>query len=109
MRKYQGVGPINRIGLYPVPDWRDYILVIWDKYRKRNHDLEFTGLGEWWIWISDQGVRELREIARELGYKRNYSGVEAMLSAADRLDVGYAIRPTEKDPRPRLRELAGLQ
>jgi hypothetical protein len=109
MQKYKGIGPVNRIGLYPVPDWRDYILALWSRYRKRREDLEFTGDGDWWLRLTDKGVAELRKIARELGYKRNYAGIEAMLSAADRLDVGYAIRSSERDPRPRLRELAGLQ
>lgn len=116
MQKYKGIGPVNRIGLYPVPDWRDYVLAIWSRYRKRREDLEFTGLGEWWLMISDEGVAALREIARDLGYgnpkdssKLSFSGVEHMLSIADHLDVGRPPAASKPDPRPRLRELAGLQ
>lgn len=116
MQGYQGTGPINRIGLYPLPEWRDYILALWRRYGKYKDDrFEFTGSGDWWLRLSDKGVAELRKIARDLGYgnpkdrsRLSWSGVEHMLSVADRLDVGLKARRDEQDPRPMLRELAGV-
>lgn len=116
VERYAYEGPINRSWRSrPRFEWRDYILAIWRRYNRYRDDdrLLFTGMGDWFMRLNDEGIYELRKIARDLGYgdprdrsRDSWSGVEHMLSIADHLDVG--VRIDHPDPRPMLRRLAGI-